>query len=321
MVAQHNTNSEFSSRYKFNGKELDKETGWYYYGARYYDPSVSTWLSVDPLAEKYAAFNPYNFTMNNPVILVDPDGRSVDTDYIWTNKKGKKQSVHVNDGINQVVKISNGMSFLALGLAKTGVSDPVDNGLNQGLMESGSIISNTSVSFDSGDLSSMVSLMDNNIATSRPYTDEGGEKLRCLNQVCAATSKLYSDKSLNWAIANNMDLPGNIKNNTMNKSMQYIINIGLASKNQIYFTGVISSKKLFDRTTPNSLSVWGLSFNHAYHSITIIIDRTGEQTQIHYFDQNRHYKMNSTTDLDAILNKYSTQLRFPGNHTFTQYQH
>jgi RHS repeat-associated protein len=40
----------FSSRFRFNGKEWDEETGNYYYGARYYDPKVSVWLSVDPLA-------------------------------------------------------------------------------------------------------------------------------------------------------------------------------------------------------------------------------------------------------------------------------
>jgi len=80
---QHSTISDFTSRYKFNGKELDQETGWYYYGARYYDPAVSQWLSVDPLAEKYPAFTPYNYTMNNPVVLVDLDGRD-----IWIRYKG-----------------------------------------------------------------------------------------------------------------------------------------------------------------------------------------------------------------------------------------
>jgi RHS repeat-associated protein len=40
-------------KYKFNGKELDEETGLYYYGARYYDPRISIWLSVHPLAERH----------------------------------------------------------------------------------------------------------------------------------------------------------------------------------------------------------------------------------------------------------------------------
>ena len=43
----------WSSPYKFNGKELDEETGLYYYGARYYNPQVSVWLSVDAMASKY----------------------------------------------------------------------------------------------------------------------------------------------------------------------------------------------------------------------------------------------------------------------------
>ncbi len=74
MAAQH-AGGEYATRYKFNGKELDPETGYYYYGARYYDPVVSRWLSIDPLAEKYPGLSPYNYTANNPVMLVDPDGR------------------------------------------------------------------------------------------------------------------------------------------------------------------------------------------------------------------------------------------------------
>jgi len=55
-------------------KELDEETGLYYYGARYYDPKISLWLSVDPLAEKYPGMSPYNYTAGNPVKYIDPTG-------------------------------------------------------------------------------------------------------------------------------------------------------------------------------------------------------------------------------------------------------
>ena len=74
---QYNRNSDFNSRYKFNGKELDEETGNGYYGARYYNPKISVWLSVDPLAHKYPSSTPYNFVLNNPIHFVDPDGRVV----------------------------------------------------------------------------------------------------------------------------------------------------------------------------------------------------------------------------------------------------
>jgi RHS repeat-associated protein len=64
----------FSSSYRFNAKELDVETGNYYYGARYYHPKWSVWLSVDRLASKGPGFTPYSFCHNNPIMLVDPDG-------------------------------------------------------------------------------------------------------------------------------------------------------------------------------------------------------------------------------------------------------
>jgi RHS repeat-associated protein len=71
----------YSNPYKFNGKELDTETGLAYYGARYYAPELGVWYGCDPLMEKYPAFSPYVFCAGNPVKLVDPDGRKV-----WDNK-------------------------------------------------------------------------------------------------------------------------------------------------------------------------------------------------------------------------------------------
>ncbi|NVK75895.1 MAG: hypothetical protein HWE24_20665 [Oceanospirillaceae bacterium] len=67
----------FDSPYRFNGKELDQETGYAYYGARYYDNELSLWLSVDPLAHNYPHSSPYVFSGSNPVNLVDPDGRKI----------------------------------------------------------------------------------------------------------------------------------------------------------------------------------------------------------------------------------------------------
>ncbi len=76
FVDQH-TSSD-AHPYKFNGKELDEETGYYYFGARYYDPRLSLWNSVDPLAEKFPAWSPYSFSFQNPVRYNDPDGREPD---------------------------------------------------------------------------------------------------------------------------------------------------------------------------------------------------------------------------------------------------
>lgn len=73
FIEEH-TNSE-TSPYLFSGKELDETTGLYYYGARYYNPQLSIWVGVDPLSGGYPSLSPYNYCLDNPINLVDPDGR------------------------------------------------------------------------------------------------------------------------------------------------------------------------------------------------------------------------------------------------------
>ncbi len=87
----------YDNPYKFNAKELDSETGLYYYGARYYNPRLSIWYGVDPLAEKYPSWSPYNYTLDNPIIYTDPDGRSPLTDY-KLGRNGKVERIDKNDG-------------------------------------------------------------------------------------------------------------------------------------------------------------------------------------------------------------------------------
>jgi RHS repeat-associated protein len=84
--------------YQFTSKEMDSETGLYYFGSRYYDPRTSVWQSADPILAKYlptgnkekdaqlpgmgGAFNSLNLAMytyghQNPVKFTDPDGNAV----------------------------------------------------------------------------------------------------------------------------------------------------------------------------------------------------------------------------------------------------
>ena len=79
-------NGTWNSPYLFNSKELDEETGLYYYGARYLNPTNGMWLSTDPLFEKNIDASPYSYCHGNPVNKVDvmglEDFYAADGDYI-----------------------------------------------------------------------------------------------------------------------------------------------------------------------------------------------------------------------------------------------
>ena len=87
-------NNTWNTPYLFNAMEYDKETGMYYYGARYYEPRISLWMSVDPISiydprnsenyldgehndgvYNYRNLNPYIYCYQSPISLVDPNGK------------------------------------------------------------------------------------------------------------------------------------------------------------------------------------------------------------------------------------------------------
>ena len=84
-------NNTWNTPYLFNAKELDEETGLYYYGARYMDPKISMWLGVDQLAEKYPNVSVYCYTEDNPIRFIDPDGNKW---YEYKGKDDKKKEWH-----------------------------------------------------------------------------------------------------------------------------------------------------------------------------------------------------------------------------------
>ena len=67
-------NNTWNTPYLFNAKEFDEETGMYYYGARYYDPRLSLWMSCDPMEENTPFYSTYSYCLNNPILLINPDG-------------------------------------------------------------------------------------------------------------------------------------------------------------------------------------------------------------------------------------------------------
>jgi RHS repeat-associated protein len=74
FVEQRSITSYYTP-YTFSAKERDTETGYSYFGARYYDADISVWLSVDPMADKYPSMSAYMYVGGHPTIITDPDGR------------------------------------------------------------------------------------------------------------------------------------------------------------------------------------------------------------------------------------------------------
>ena len=72
LVDEHSSSEDMP--YKFNGKEMDAETGLYYYGARYMNPVTSLWYGVDPLTEDYENISSYLYCHANPLVMIDPTG-------------------------------------------------------------------------------------------------------------------------------------------------------------------------------------------------------------------------------------------------------
>jgi RHS repeat-associated protein len=99
----------------FTAKELDP-SGYYYFGARYYEPQMQMWLSPDPILASYMKRGPagasaknlglYTYVWNNPIVLRDPDGREpadkqfFASGYVWGSpQKGLISTPEINNNI------------------------------------------------------------------------------------------------------------------------------------------------------------------------------------------------------------------------------
>ncbi|MFC1981834.1 RHS repeat-associated core domain-containing protein, partial [Chloroflexota bacterium] len=81
---RRNSTGDLGTDKLFTGQRLD-DTGLYYYGARYYDPTIGRFISADTIVPNPAnpqAFNRYSYALNNPLKYIDPTGHQYEDDWV-----------------------------------------------------------------------------------------------------------------------------------------------------------------------------------------------------------------------------------------------
>ena len=112
-----NRAKSFVQNHKYNGKEFDHMHGLntYDYGARQYNPVTARWDRMDPHCESYYNVSPYVYANNNPVMLIDLDGRDwySSLDSVGCNKNGNtiwKTQIHYTDCTSQEQLANNNVN-------------------------------------------------------------------------------------------------------------------------------------------------------------------------------------------------------------------
>jgi RHS repeat-associated protein len=94
----------FQNRWEMQGHESEKTFGLnrVNFGARIYNPAIGRFDRIDAFSEEYLPYSPYNYVLNNPIIIVDPDGNKPLDDFIF-DQRGDFVRIDENDKPDKLV--------------------------------------------------------------------------------------------------------------------------------------------------------------------------------------------------------------------------